>query len=250
MTFPCIIQQYHNHKSLLYKAYVLGDELMVFKRSSLPDLAGEHLNSLAFDSRLDYPELKDFSSKRQDEESSIRRSSCGVGEGDGGGEVEGGGEEQRQQQQMTCLRDGVSNNDGAIVDNGFNGIVGNYSKLVITKEEESTESLGSTSSKSSSQSRRINVTELPDDICKLEDNFSCAAEAISDSFGLSLFGFDVIIPQSTATTVAALSPYSSGGGVPEILIIDINFFPSYKEVSDFPSKLRRFFRKKAGLVGV
>jgi len=28
-----------------------------------------------------------------------------------------------------------------------------------------------------------------------------------------------------------------------VLIIDINFFPSYKEVVDFPAKLRRYFRK-------
>lgn len=33
----------------------------------------------------------------------------------------------------------------------------------------------------------------------------------------------------------------------DLVVIDVNYFPSYKEVPDFPRKLRRFFRSKAGM---
>lgn len=34
---------------------------------------------------------------------------------------------------------------------------------------------------------------------------------------------------------------------PPLLVVDVNFFPSYKEVGDFPQRLRSFLRKRAGL---
>ena len=122
--------------------------------------------------------------------------------------------------------------------------------------------------------------------CILEGAFQASAKAISEEFGLSLFGFDVIIPVQDASTGphshlcqresdADLSQPSAGDldshshsdidgdslaccqvrgpksktrrlvGKP--LVIDVNFFPSYKEVADFPQRLRRFLRKKAGM---
>lgn len=34
----------------------------------------------------------------------------------------------------------------------------------------------------------------------------------------------------------------------ELVVIDINYFPSYKEVPDFPNRLRNFLRHKAGMI--
>jgi hypothetical protein len=56
------------------------------------------------------------------------------------------------------------------------------------------------------------------------------AQALREEFGLSLFGFDVILPKE---------------GMHRPLVIDVNYFPSYKEVVDFPSRLRRFLRSLA-----
>ena len=39
-----------------------------------------------------------------------------------------------------------------------------------------------------------------------------------------------------------------GGHDCHLVVIDVNFFPSYKEVPDFPQRLRHFLRKKAGMV--
>ena len=35
--------------------------------------------------------------------------------------------------------------------------------------------------------------------------------------------------------------------VSELVVIDVNYFPSYKEVPDFPMRLRKFLRQKAGM---
>lgn len=63
---PCVVQQYHDHEEALYKVYVIHQDVMVFRRQSLPDLhlrgayAGTAMRSLAFDSRKNYPTYADF----------------------------------------------------------------------------------------------------------------------------------------------------------------------------------------------
>jgi hypothetical protein len=139
------------------------------------------------------------------------------------------------------------------------------------------------------------------------DRFRQAAMAIKEEFGLSLFGFDVIVPRrsgncslnchgrdncvcnnnhtgsnchsnavgngcnsnnipplvqiadnlqslvingSTNTvrdTVLTNHGNSIGIDIDDLVVIDVNYFPSYKEVPDFPQRLRRFFRSKAGM---
>jgi len=63
------------------------------------------------------------------------------------------------------------------------------------------------------------------------DKFQSAAMEISKEFGLSIFGFDVIIPESSETS--------------EIYVVDINYFPSFKEVENFPEKLNKFLITRA-----
>ena len=62
--YPCIIQQYVNHNSLLYKVYVIDQEVMIFSRPSLPNISHlidlNVLKNVAFDSSQEYPRLHDF----------------------------------------------------------------------------------------------------------------------------------------------------------------------------------------------
>ena len=106
------------------------------------------------------------------------------------------------------------------------------------------------------------------------------AAALRKEFGLTLFGFDCIIPSSGSASGSASGsgaptgppsgPVSvaadagqggeggqggggGGGGYCEgrpshIEIIDVNFFPSYKEVGDFPRRLKAYLRRRAGLI--
>lgn len=63
---PCILQEYTNHDTTLYKVYALGDDIHVFPRSSLPNLptSTAELDVLTpymeFDSHRPYPGLSDF----------------------------------------------------------------------------------------------------------------------------------------------------------------------------------------------
>lgn len=50
-----------------------------------------------------------------------------------------------------------------------------------------------------------------------------AATRMRETFGLSIFGFDLIIDGVTG----------------EALVIDVNYFPSFKDLSDFPQVLRK-----------
>ena len=71
---------------------------------------------------------------------------------------------------------------------------------------------------------------------ELVSNCKEAALILRDTLKLTLFGFDVIVPDNELIDVQS-----------RIVIIDVNFFPSYKEVKDFPTKLNNFLRKKAKL---
>jgi D-alanine-D-alanine ligase-like ATP-grasp enzyme len=70
-----------------------------------------------------------------------------------------------------------------------------------------------------------------DNLAKTQEQIFEAVRAIGarfrDQLQLSLFGFDVIIDDKT-------------GG---FLVIDVNYFPSYKELDDFDHVLRRHIRQ-------
>jgi hypothetical protein len=80
--------------------------------------------------------------------------------------------------------------------------------------------------------------------------------AIRKEFQLSLFGFDAIFPiVSSVDNANNLNTDLHNQSIDQnstmkknllqFLVIDINYFPSYKEVPDFPVKFRQFLRKKA-----
>ena len=74
-----------------------------------------------------------------------------------------------------------------------------------------------------------------------------AALVLCGGLKLSLFGFDVIVPDSELGVGVSLPAAAVAQDSTNIVIIDVNFFPSYKEVKDFPSRLNAFLRRKAGL---
>jgi len=67
---------------------------------------------------------------------------------------------------------------------------------------------------------------------KLYQSFHDVAMGIREEFGLTLFGFDVVIPSEPAAPEAG-----------QLLVVDVNFFPSYKEVEDFPQRFLAYLRR-------
>lgn len=140
---PCLLQEYANHCSTLYKVYVLGDDIHVFSRLSLPDLPCETsdldlLNPyVEFDSQRPYPKLSDFG-------------------------------------------------------------------LEMPPPAKRTKSL------------QLSAGEV-----------APIVGALKQVFGLELFGFDVLCSDN------------------RLLVVDVNYFPSFKEVSNFPSLLAKFLVQRA-----
>lgn len=147
-----LVQKFHNHGGYFLKVYVIEDDVMVFKRPSLPNLSSPQLKSIGFDSRFAYPTIDDFLP--------------GVG---------------TAQQTVLQARGGKCCGD-----------------------------------------------PLP----SLNHKLRNVASAIREEFGLSLFGFDVIISSDERVDE-------------EILVVDVNYFPSFKEVADFPRRFFKFCRDRS-----
>ena len=89
----------------------------------------------------------------------------------------------------------------------------------------------------------------------IAEQFEVIAAALRKEFGLTLFGFDCIIASAAAEEGEgeeedgiSRSSHSYRHSHPsKIEIIDVNFFPSYKEVEDFPLKLKAYLRRRAGM---
>jgi inositol-1,3,4-trisphosphate 5/6-kinase/inositol-tetrakisphosphate 1-kinase len=146
-----LVQKFHNHGGYFLKVYVIDDDVMVFKRPSLPNLSSPQLRSIEFDSRFAYPTIDDFLPDNSITTETVMQARGGKGFGD----------------------------------------------------------------------------PLP----ALDDKLRSVASAIRKEFGLSLFGFDVIVP--------------CDGDGEEILVVDVNYFPSFKEVVDFPRRFFKFCRDRS-----
>jgi inositol-1,3,4-trisphosphate 5/6-kinase/inositol-tetrakisphosphate 1-kinase len=211
---PCVMQQFYNHDDKLYKIYVLGNEVMVYKRPSLPNLdiksikdgSNETIRSVAFDSRHTYPKLEDF---------------------------------------LLVNSTTAYNNISSIFHHDLN-------KNEVKSTLLYTESNLNTLIHKKKLNNNSSITSKDKNIVKNKDSFNIvdataitgiipngkvlqAATSIKEEFGLTLFGFDVIVP------------CNKGDNSEDMLIIDVNYFPSYKEVSDFPTKLRSYLRRRAGM---
>ena len=309
MRLPCVLQQYHDHDAQLYKVYVIDDDVMVFLRPSLPNLSNASsddssgsaklaysdaisanpmssgLRSISFDSRHEYPSLDKFliltpitTEDPSSNEfkgihavaSSSSSSSSIVSDIDTSSifRERSEGEEERNGGTSFICAGNLHSLPASSNGNGSNG-----SALHAPKAEDA-DVLHTERAKSRGRHTDAATSQYVLHV----DNFLAAAQEIKDEFGLSLFGFDVIVPRhqvreayasvvssiviasdathspapatdsaSTTTLYADVQISAETSGEQALVVIDVNFFPSYKEVSDFPSRLRKYLRKAAGL---
>jgi inositol-1,3,4-trisphosphate 5/6-kinase/inositol-tetrakisphosphate 1-kinase len=69
--------------------------------------------------------------------------------------------------------------------------------------------------------------QTPHDTSVTPDEVSPLVDVLKRAFGLDLFGFDIL-----------LSPQK------EWLVVDVNYFPSYKEVPNFPNQLAQYLTRR------
>jgi len=65
------------------------------------------------------------------------------------------------------------------------------------------------------------------------------ANAIRKAFGLKLFGFDILVTEKEVFSVTESSPKPEEVRK-EMLVVDVNYFPSYKEVTNFSQLLAQY----------
>lgn len=163
---PCLLQEYVNHDAVLYKVYVLGNNVRVYQRPSLPNLP-EHFKIAAENGDInESPSYVDFDSQRP----YPRLSAFGLSEG-------------REHQGRPT-----------------------YSVTVTTEEVQP------------------------------------IVEKLKEAFGLELFGFDILITSSELGSQECLNDDSNKR---QMLVVDVNYFPSYKEVSNFASLLAQYLTQRA-----
>ncbi|EED93989.1 hypothetical protein THAPSDRAFT_261937 [Thalassiosira pseudonana CCMP1335] len=69
--------------------------------------------------------------------------------------------------------------------------------------------------------------------------------ALRAAFGLELFGFDVLVKYDEKKSRDNATMDADDNDDKEILVVDVNYFPGYKEVPHFPSLLAQYLTQKA-----
>lgn len=186
----CLVQEYSNHDSVLYKVYVLGNNVHVFQRSSLPNLP------LQLDARKESlqnqqgPSYVDFDSQRP----YPRLSAFGVGD-----------DFHSTGTAPPYLRPPSSPPDSYLTHHPTISSPGKSQPVAVTSEE---------------------VQPI--------------ADVLKRAFGLELFGFDILM-----TSVGSKDFIANSEIERRMLVVDVNYFPSYKEVSNFPSLLAQYLTQRA-----
>jgi hypothetical protein len=172
-----LLQEYVNHDATLYKVYVLGDFVSVYRRHSLPNLPPlntfEGVECVEFDSQRPYPKLSDFGVHvvPHDDKTPVR-------------------------------------------------LEPPTPQPTPTPQDSSTTTTNTNTSSCSS----IPVTEL---------EVRPIVNTLRQAFGLELFGFDILVTSSSSTNTNKT-----------MLVVDVNYFPSYKEVPNFPTLLARYLTQR------
>jgi len=203
-----IIQEYVNHNAALFKVYVLGEQVYVYQRPSLPNLppctnlSPSTIDSLKFDSQRPYPNLADFGilEELSDEQDSTVTSIFSEAKGDN-----------------------YDPHDDRRHDGGTRHQYGSSSQSVplldpIDLDNPIHHSLAGVVSPTTTAAAVVTADEIRP-----------VAERLRQNFGLELFGFDIILKSTPQN---------------EYLVVDVNYFPSYKEVPNFPSLLAHYLTQR------
>ena len=197
---PCLLQEYANHDAVLYKVYVLGNNVRVYQRPSLPNLppleSDSDVLSRGSDSWQKAPSYVDFDSQRP----YPRLSAFGV--------MEQGKKIQHDRIPPPFL---------------------------------SSFPVASSSSSTTTSSRKPSVAVTTEEV-------EPVVNVLKQAFGLDLFGFDILITSSESSQFQEAG--DDGDEIDQspkrqMLVVDVNYFPSYKEVSNFPSLLAQYLTQRA-----
>jgi hypothetical protein len=201
------LQVYCNHDALLHKVYVLGDYVSVHKRRSLPNLPrhGKSVNCFV-----------EFDSQRP----YPRFRDFGY---------------TTATTQATTTNDGLPSTTASVA-----------ATTSIPNSGNNAENNGATPPPNMTNSS-INVTA---------DEVRPIVDALKKAFGLEIFGFDVLITSEQDVDGTDDDDTKDSGDYKStievkrkqrrrMLVVDVNYFPSYKEVPNFPALLAKYLTDRA-----
>mmetsp|Transcript_9246 Transcript_9246/g.26022 ORF Transcript_9246/g.26022 Transcript_9246/m.26022 type:complete len:704 (-) Transcript_9246:70-2181(-) len=222
--FPCILQEYENHDGVLFKVYVLGDTVRVFPRNSLPNLprgeqgCTEHPGHVEFDSQRTYPGLNDFILPSERDRSQPQpRPKVGP-----------------DQKYSSSSQPGPKydcQTNPASPTGQHPSSTSPIKRYRVTVQDVSAPS--TSPRKTKDIWHRWNNVGLTNTKLVTADEIRPIATALRKAFQLELFGFDILVTENEAD------------GQRTMVVVDVNYFPSYKEVSSFPSLLAQYLTQRA-----
>ena len=214
---PCLLQEFCNHGGYLFKVYVLGESVWVFSRESLPNLPPGESELFCIEKTEEHRRSKSYveferpaGSRNYVEFNSQRPYPTLSDFGVAWDEVDMKLSTNRnysisEQGEPKCKRRRVCTTSPN--DRSLNTVNNPVSTLAgyVTKEE-----------------------------------IEPVTNALHSAFGLDLFGFDILLKHESKEHQC-----ESNVNVKEILVVDVNYFPGYKEVPHFPSLLAQYLTQKA-----
>ena len=225
--FPCILQEYENHGGVLFKVYVLGDTVRVFPRNSLPNLPGgeqecaTHPGYVEFDSQRPYPRLSEFilpnKSDKPQHQPFLRPE-----------------QELVEQKQSSSLQPAPKDDcqPRPISPTGqFPPSTSSTKRRRVTVQDVLAPS--ASPRKTNGALHKWSNVGLANAKLVTADEIRPIATALRRAFQLELFGFDILVTEDEADGQRAM------------VVVDVNYFPSYKEVSSFPSLLAQYLTQRA-----
>lgn len=206
---PCILQEFANHGGQLFKVYVLGESVWVFSRESLPNLP---------------PGENELPSREQNESDRPAKSYV---------------EFQRPAGSRCYVEFNSQRPYPTLSDFGIDGnTIASPSTTTPNNAQHEPMSKKPRLSASSPEDRTDNF-DLSTFVTKEE--IEPVTNTLRAAFGLDLFGFDVLVKHEKSHCDSVLKKLD----VKEILVVDVNYFPGYKEVPHFPSLLAQYLTQKA-----
>ena len=275
---PCLLQEYANHGGKLFKVYVLGESVWVFSRDSLPNLPlGESHIMSSIDNNWQEKNLEEvragrdapvYSHPRRPTESYVEferpaGSRCYV-------EFNSqrpypklsdfGFVEATQHSSTSSKIDDLDHYDHC------DDLDGNqcHSKQYFESEQDSSprNKKQRLDCRASTPFYYVECQETLRDECQSNifgdktpdlasfvttDEIEPVTTALRAAFGLELFGFDIIVAHGKKDfrEQKNIMDGDGNGDEKEILVVDVNYFPGYKEVPNFPSLLAQYLTQKA-----
>jgi len=247
---PCLLQEFANHGEKLFKVYVLGESVWVFSRESLPNLPmGEKCDVSSMEDVQSGEEEGGSGGQRRPASSQTRESYVEF-ERPAGSNCYVEFNSQRPYPKLSDfgILSNTTNDDKSLVSEQDRSK--RHGTLIRKRQRRDATSLESCHDDDDGpiaqqlDAGSSTIQSDSDDLARFVTNeeLEPVTNAIRDAFGLKLFGFDVIVKHDLNNPV-----FGGGGGNEgrEILVVDVNYFPGYKEVPNFPSLLAQYLTQKA-----